>query len=501
MNYRNQDHDVSLHSLMFRELWVESFGTFSIHTLEKSLGKKEEFLKVVEDLKEIETGEEDQNYFTCLYYLINALMLSLQGYKNKYSGLDHGSLIEAGRLNAEQFMKLSDSLDQSRPSIQHLRSAVSKLKNANSIEEIAEVISELNKIALPVILTVETHRYAGLRKKRGEEEVAESEEQEPETIVVSVLFSIDTELWANPQIVKPNQLYRLSGLVKLNKWPEGYEELILSPVSTSDNSWFVLSLPPIKATDRKEISIDGSIVLKFPQSLLDAPLSIKLLGRFTGNNKKNLYPEIIGYDQLILRVVDPASFEYPTGYNKLNEKVLEIFIKVKTKLPDVPQWELNNFLVLLSSILNYQGYCFQHAVYKKQNDLSEDNFRDKLIEYLSVNPVFSSSITKEGHLAGGRVEINYKGIIAELKVEKLISDRKKIIETFQNQPVVYASAASSQLSILCVLDLTEKIFPSSIAAKNVFLVAPTLHGHESEGSTSRVAVIFIDGNTKNPSAY
>jgi hypothetical protein len=50
-------------------------------------------------------------------------------------------------------------------------------------------------------------------------------------------------------------------------------------------------------------------------------------------------------------------------------------------------------------------------------------------------------------------------------------------------------------------DLTEKMYPSSIAAKNVFLIAPTLHGHEGETSSSRVAVVFIDGNTRDPSSY
>lgn len=501
MNYRNQNKELTLLSLRFRELWVEGFGSFSIHDLEKALTNKEEFLKVAEDLKAVETGKEDSNYFTFLYYLVNSLLLTLQGYKNKFSGAESASLIEGGLLNAGQSLKLSADLDQTRPSVKNLVSAARKIKDVTSINALEEIILELNKISLPVIHTTETHRYAGLRSKRSEAEIEESEEQEKESIVVSVLFYMDTELWANPQIVKPNQQYRLSGRVKLNKWPEGYEELRLSPVSTSDDSWFVLSLPTISETNRTEIPIEGSIVLKYPQSLIDAPYSIKMLARFTGKNKDALYPEIIGYDQLILRVVDTNSFEYPTGYEKLNEKVIEIVTKVKLELPDVSADELNNFLVLLSSVLNYQGYCFQHAEYKNQSNLSEDNFRDNLIRYLSATPQLASSITKEGHLGGGRVEINYKGIVAELKVEKKISDRNKIIENYQNQPVVYASAASSQLSILCILDLTEKLYPSSIAAKNVILISPILHGHELESSTSLVAVIFIDGNTKNPSAY
>src|SRR5688572_8742262 len=112
MYYRRQNLEISLLHLKLRELWVESFAAFSIHGLEKVLANKEEFLKIAADLKAIDTNKRDANYFTGLYYLINALLLMVQGYKNKFSGAEGGSLIEAGRLNAEQFIKLCGDLDQ-----------------------------------------------------------------------------------------------------------------------------------------------------------------------------------------------------------------------------------------------------------------------------------------------------------------------------------------------------------------------------------------------------
>ena len=99
------------------------------------------------------------------------------------------------------------------------------------------------------------------------------------------------------------------------------------------------------------------------------------------------------------------------------------------------------------------------------------------------------------------MEINYNGIIAELKIEKKIADGSKLIDAHQQQPIAYALAVSSQLSILFVLDLTDKKFASAIAAKNVFFINVPVHGFEVGQSTSWVAVVFIDGNTKNPSKY
>ena len=339
--------------------------------------------------------------------------------------------------------------------------------------------------------TVEHNRYARLNDDKSSEEKITDTGSGIYGTLISVVFYMDRELWANPQIIKPQHLYSLHGVVQINQWPVGYDELILSKVSTTNDEWFALSLPAIKFSNEKEIFIDGSITLKYPQSLLDPPVSIKLLAQFKGLNVRPFSPPIIGYDQLILRVIDKSSFVYPTGHDKLNQKVLEIALEVQRDLPDVPTEELENFIVLLSAILNYQGHCYQRAIYKNESNISEDKFRDNLIEYLSARPELASSLVKEGAIAGGRVEINYKGIIAELKVEKKIADRRKIIEKYQKQPSAYASATAAQLSILCVLELTPKINPPAIAAKNIFFHTPVLHGFENIESSSKIVIIVI----------
>jgi len=124
-----------------------------------------------------------------------------------------------------------------------------------------------------------------------------------------------------------------------------------------------------------------------------------------------------------------------------------------------------------------------------------------LIAYLSANPMIGGDIVKEGYVAGGRVEIRYQDIIAELKVEKTVADRTKMVDKYKRQPSVYASAVSADLAILCILDLTDKTLPSASAAKNVFMIPAVFHGFETAPTTSKVAVIIIDGNLKNPSAY
>lgn len=100
------------------------------------------------------------------------------------------------------------------------------------------------------------------------------------------------------------------------------------------------------------------------------------------------------------------------------------------------------------------------------------------------------------------MEINYKGITAELKVEKYQSDREKIIEAHWPQATAYGSSVGKSLSILCVLDLVVKTRPSATPANNVFLREPVFHGFENNKpeAPSRIVIVFIDGNLQKPSS-
>lgn len=502
MRLRRTNLDLFKLQIRLRLLLQKSLEDFNIHSLKSLLESKTELLSVASNLKEASQKSNDELFFASVYYTIKSFLLLAESYHQQVSALpDAEQLRKASEANITLLSDTLNELDQDRPSTKGLSLLRDSIIQCNNIKGLSVIAQALTKLSLPFSMTIDENKYKSEFQNFNSEIDPADEADVFETTLLSVVFYIDRELWANPQVVKPQHLYNLHGVIKINEWPKGYDQLILSKVSTTDDDWFTLSLPVIKYTDEKDIFIDGQIILKYAQSILDAPISIKILAQFSGPNMKSFVPRIIGYDQLILRVVDKSSFMYPTGYNKLNEKVLEIVTEIQQEFPNIPQDELENFMILLSAILNYQGYCYQQAIYKNEHNISEDKFRDKLIEYLSARSELASSLVKEGIIAGGRVEINFKGIIAELKVEKEISDRQKIIEKYQKQPAAYASATGAQLSILCVLDLTAKINPPSIAAHNIFFQTPMLHGFENAKPSSKMVIIVIDGNTPNPSAY
>jgi len=423
-----------------------------------------------------------------------AYLLSLKSADGKASAFK-----EAKEFNLEHLLNLCESVDRTRPSVDRMIKLAREITTSNQLASFYPKLDEVAMMTLPFVSGIETDPFAQFKRHVSEDEPGDIEAAEP--LLISVRFSTDQEPWANPQVLKPQTQYTINGVIKLSYIPEGYTRLVIRHVSTTGDDFFVLSLPEIPLTGALSYTVNGQVIFKYPQNTFDPPIAIKLMGQLISPTLAPLYPHLIGYDELISQVIDEKTFKYPVGFKKLNRKAWDVSLEIKKDLPHADQDELEHFTVLLSAILNYAGYCAYHGIYKKTDNLSEDDFRDRLIAYLSANPMIGGDIIKEGHVAGGRVEIRYENLIAELKVEKKIADRTKMIEEYRRQPSAYASALASDLSILCILDLTPKTLPPAPAANNVLLIPAKFHGFENTAATAKVAVIVIDGNLKNPSAY
>lgn len=372
----------------------------------------------------------------------------------------------------------------------------------NDISAVKNIFEGLAKLPFPYLYCIQIDPMASFKKNRNPVSTPETKE-EPRETVVSIEFLVDEEPWANPQILQPDKIYVIKGRIRVNEWPQGCGQLILMPVSSQNQNAYELSLPPIDPFKTLSTEISGHVVFRYPQHNFDDNMVIKLLCYFQKTDGKKVIPVVIGYDQLIAKVLDPNSHEFMTGFSSMSSAIAEINTRIRTELANIDQKELKDFLLLLRGILNYQGFCLQHGTYKNESKVLESVFRDRLIQHLVGIPYLGEQIIKEAHLAGGRVEIGYKGIIAELKSESKISDRDQLIAKYGKQPVAYSSGNGKQLSILCILDLTEKNSPPAPPRNNIKMITPDVHGFRTEEMEfpPRQVVVIIDGNTKDPSAY
>ena len=165
------------------------------------------------------------------------------------------------------------------------------------------------------------------------------------------------------------------------------------------------------------------------------------------------------------------------------------------------QRELDDLLPLLHALSRVCATYAQEAAYKGRNDVSEKEFQKAVLHDLRIRLV-ASDVQEHPKQAGGIPDIKYRGVIVELKVEDEDGDRDRLANKYTGQPAQYAGVEARQVSVLLVLDLTEKINPPGDIRNDILLVDVATHG---AGDTSRFpskAFIFVvNGNTRSPSSY
>lgn len=498
MNYRKLNHDLVKHHQLLRVHLLQITCDFKLAKAGSYLPFEQAVNESFDTISKIVLSSVDEQHFKNYHLLSISLFHIIKWIDKQFSGtVGAEANLNAAKINIEQFNV--EGCFYSESFLLEASSFISSVKRLTNVKEAEETIKKFSQISFPAYITVEYNPYEQFRNNTllGNDET--SDVSDP--IIISVEFSINNEPWANPQVLRPSEVYEISGRITVNKWPEEYKKLKLYPFSAQSQTLYDLYLPDI--TKGEVSNISGHVVFKYPQHSFDQSMVVKLVAAFTNEEGKSFFPTIIGYDQLIAKVLDPNAHYFLSGFKNMNKAITDIANKIGRELPQVDKEEKEDFLKLLSGILNYQGFCLQHGTYKNQLNVPENVFRDNLIQHLVGVPYLGENIVKEAHYAGGRVEIIYKGISAELKVEKSLSDRQKIIDKYSGQAVTYSSSNTKSLSILVILDLSEKKNPVATAQNDIYFVSPALHGfiEQPPSFPSRLAVVIVEGNTKSPSEY
>lgn len=472
------------------------FKDFKIKNIESILSEMNILIKEYKKLVELSSSTKEGDFFHNIKSLYNAILLLLewsneiiQGNANSNSKL-LASKVNINLINTDNF----NHIPRLKKQIQKIVDSIKAITDFD-YQKVENLINNYAQIEFPFIYHLRKNEKIDYTRSINQET-----EENNEVHIVSLELYLRENPWANPQILKSKEVYIIKGIVKLNQIPSGFNSLKIQP-STTNSDIFELNIDEVVLkNDKLHYEINGSILFKYAQNSLEELISIKLIPFFS-NQKDKLYPTIIGYDELITKVLDVNNDFFLTGFKMMNKKSFELYNN--SLVQQLDNDEKNNFFTILNGIINYQGYCLQSGKYKGIQNCKEDDFRDELIQYLAANPKIGENISKEAHIAGGRVEINYKGVITELKVENRLSERVKLIKKYSNQPLAYSSGNSKLASIVCILDLTEKNTPPSPAINNIIINSTKTHGfHESNSEFEPFQVfVFIDGNTKNPSDY
>ena len=379
--------------------------------------------------------------------------------------------------------------------------------SVSEVTSIRRLFVRLARVPLPVIYSITHDPYgrAGRRIRRQATDGGSDAASEPPIPLVKLSFGLDGLPFLTPQAIKSRVQYGLRVRAEVNHCSLDQRILELDYVTTMAPedygvTQFTLEMPG----DKARVSAEGSghLIVRASQSLLSPPSELKVRARFRNPDRSASTPAIvIGFYELRLRALDQDSYPILSLYKTVDIQVPKILNEAKAALPDLAPGDFADFEQCLVLLGRYCGMVHQSGFFKAKKKVDEKrDFQQHLLHHLRQS--LGEEVREAETVAGGSLDLRFKSIIIELKVEYDVKDRDALRKKYTEQPAQYTSA-SIPLGITCILDMTEKTHPPSNIANNISLETPAVHGFENKSPAfpTKIAVLIIDGNLKLPSDY
>ena len=391
------------------------------------------------------------------------------------------------RLVASDFLKLPEGTDSTRQSL---------LQTGQCNSD--ELRAFLLMIPLPTL-------YWNAREVEFPYRVADRESDTTPSPMLRVIVFLDRASVASPQFLKSNILYPLVFQVRGLTWPSDAVRLHLDLLTTCPQnefsvSDFTLDKPHCIKDGEYQGELVGQIKFNSGQSSVLDDLIFTVRSAFETSTGDFTEIPVIGHNELRLRVVNEDLHPLMTGNRRLDQRIAELVTKLLSDHPKV-QDELPDLLALLEALARLLATYAQEAIFKERSDVPESEFQSTVLRDLRNQ--LGQDVQEHPNQAGGITDIRYRGVIVELKVEDENGDREYISQKYTAQAAQYAGVEARQVSILLVLDLTDKDKPPGDIRNDIILTDVETHGGDDRAKRfpSKAFVFVINGNMKSPSTY
>lgn len=326
----------------------------------------------------------------------------------------------------------------------------------------------------------------------------------PSSIVRLIAF-IDNVPLVSPQLLQLQLSYSLIFKIRGVGWQNNSERLHLRllstyPISDYSVSPFIFQKPTNINGYDYEGELNGQIQFKVAQSILSDDIYFTVGCAFELSNGSFYEVPVIGYTQLVFRVVDSKNQLFFSGYNRLDLHVAQLLRDLLHNHPTVRD-EMTELLPVIESLTCLLGTYAQGAVFRDTVKMKEEEFQKEVLRDLRIR--LGQDVKEHTAQAGGVTDICYRGVVIELKVEKRNGNREHICQKYTKQSTQYEGVEFRQVSIVLVLDLTSKDNPPGDIRNDIFLVDVPTHGGDDHTKKypSKSFVFIVNGNIKKPSDY
>jgi hypothetical protein len=368
-----------------------------------------------------------------------------------------------------------------------LAAAAGPISALDTLEAIPAVVSAIALVPLPIAV-FEAHRLPPYVPPADARVLPEPL---VDLTVAFLKFQFDGRPAVEVQHLSPGEVHDLEIEVRVSRWPEGQEALILTPLSVEPRSTY--DFPSFRferpgGTAPYTLHQRGRAVLHLPQGMHARPFEFKYSAEFSSKQEEQPVA-VVGHRTLLIEGTDVSRFQV-CGYPGLDRKLFEIRDQLRRR-SGIPQSETADAILLLGTLCNLAGRAVQDAEFR--GSISEAEFQKQVRAELRRNPQIGAALDEHPQAAGGITDLALRGIPIELKVEPTLLRSTEGCDKYLAQTASYAVAKSKNTSVLCVLDTS---------AKSTAPLPPEalLELRQHADTDTTVCVLVIQGNLARPSA-
>ncbi len=382
----------------------------------------------------------------------------------------HGDLVaESARAKY-----LEKDFDESVKSNQDLLKFIVSPTHGECLEDSEKLRSFLLAVPLPALYWVATRQRDGRH---------DEPRQQPslfrQTPLVRIIAFLDSLPIATPQLLRSDLLYAVSFRIRGLQWPNEAERFHLQLLSTCPAteyavSRFVCSKPDSMADDEFELEVQGNIKFNTGQSTLLDDIIFNTQTAFELASGEMVETVAIGHNQLRVRVTDDSRQPLLTGNRTLDRHICELASKLIEQCPSA-EHEIRDLMPMLEALTRLLATYAQEAIYKGETSVKEADFQKQVLR--DLRNMLGQDVQEHVGQAGGLTDIRFRSVIVELKVETTNASRDYLASQYAPQSSQYSGVEARQVSIVLVLDLTEKDKPPGDIRNDIrlFDVASACH--------------------------
>ena len=310
------------------------------------------------------------------------------------------------------------------------------------------------------------------------------------TVLLHFTLNDAPVLW--PMALQTGVLYRLGASAAVDEWPSDPAEILIEWQSTAAES--ILEREGFTILADGETTDTGYLLARAeipPGQGIDLTPVVTI--RSADGNQYGA--RVVG--QRSLRVSTFAPSDIGAGLPMVEQRIVELLGEASARVPSLPRADRLNLLHLLDATSRFAALAIEQ---EELRSIDEKGFQRVLKQALLMDPRIGGRIQEGTELGGGETDLVLERIVNELKVSPAAVDFESA-QRFIGQPTQYASAGDCPISVLTILDQSEKSEPPGIQSNYMRWAYPQIHVSGPVHTPSMVAVIIIPVGFPIPSQW